>query len=259
MPTIKTGEGRIYITDHRKSDSSHVPVILVHGAGGTHLDWPAALRKLPQANAIAIDLPGHGKSEAPGRETIDDYTRAVIALMDALEIPQAVIAGHSMGGAIAQTLALDYADRAAGIILLGTGARLRVHPDIVERVLTDQQAVAELLRDWIWAESAPQTMRDLAYEQLMNTPAQVIHNDYKACNHFDVMPRLNEIAMPALVIGGTEDRMTPHKYSQFLHDNIANSHLVTVEGGGHMMALEQTDFVVAEIASWLDALHEVSG
>jgi pimeloyl-ACP methyl ester carboxylesterase len=252
VPHIRTSEGSLYITDHRRADNPALPVVLVHGAGGSRLDWPPLLRRLPQANAIAIDLPGHGKSPGPGRKTVSDYARCVAALLDALDIPQAIIAGHSMGGAIAQMMALDHAERVHGLVLIGTGAKLRVHPDILDRVLTDPQAVAALLKDWIWGPGTPESMRQLAYDQLMQTPPEIIHGDYLACDAFDVRERLEEIRAPALVIGGTADAMTPHKFSAFLRDHLPNADLVTVEGGGHMMALEHPAFVTDAIRTWLE-------
>ncbi|GAB4525035.1 MAG: alpha/beta fold hydrolase [Anaerolineae bacterium] len=229
-----------------------MPVVLVHGAGGTHLDWPGALRRLP--NTLALDLPGHGKSRLPGRTSIEDYTADVALFLEALNMPKAVIIGHSMGGGIAQMLALTHPEKVAGLVLVATGAKLRVHPDIVERVLHDQAGVAALLKEWIWAPAVPQTVREISYERLMETPAQVVQGDYYACDHFDIRERLAEIQAPTLIIGGTEDRMTPHKFSVFMQENIPQAELFTVEGGGHMLALEQPEPVTEAIRQWLERL-----
>ncbi|MFW5709032.1 MAG: alpha/beta fold hydrolase [Chloroflexota bacterium] len=251
MPHVETAEGAIYYTDHRRKESPHTPVILVHGAGGSHLDWPPELRRSPRANAIAIDLPGHGKSPGPGRDSIESYAAVVSALLRVLHIARAVIAGHSMGGAIAQVMALDYADQVSGLILVGTGAKLRVHPQVLDRILTNQTKVAELLKDWIWGENVSDPMRQLAYKQLMQTPAEVTHGDYLACDQFDIRDRLGKIDVPVLVIGGTADRMTPHRFSEYLTENLSQAKLVTIEGGGHMMALEQPESVARTVDNWL--------
>jgi len=251
MPLIETTTGSLFFADHRAAESPYPPVVLVHGAGGSHLDWPPQLRRLPKASVIAVDLPGHGKSPGPGRNSVSAYAADIIALLDLLKIPQAIIAGHSMGGAIAQTMALDHTGRVAGLILVGTGARLRVHPDILQRFLAEPEAIAALFKDWMWGENAPDSLRQTGYEQLLKTPPEVTHGDYHACNVFDVMERLGQITAPTLIIGGTADKMTPLKYAAHLQTHIPNSQLVTVEGGGHMMALEQPELVAQAIQDWL--------
>ncbi|MCL4255681.1 MAG: alpha/beta fold hydrolase [Anaerolineae bacterium] len=150
MPQTTTRRGSVYYADHRKADSPYPTVIYIHGAGGSHLDWSPDLRRMSQANAIALDLPAHGKSTPPHRTTIGEYANDVMALVDALEIKRAVFAGHSMGGAIAQQIAISYPDKVAGLMLIGTGAKLSVHPDILNRVMTDYEAVADLLAEWLW-------------------------------------------------------------------------------------------------------------
>jgi pimeloyl-ACP methyl ester carboxylesterase len=245
MPIINS----IYFTDHRKSDAPDVPVILVHGAGGSHLDWSIAIRRASQA--LAIDLPAHGKSAPPSHATISGYAQAVIDWMDGLNIPQAVIGGHSMGGAIAQTIALEYPERVAGLILIGTGAKLRVHPDILNLIQVNQAGVADMLKDWLWSADAPDQLRNLTYQQVMALSANVLHDDYLACDNFDVRDQIKNIHAPTLVIGGTQDTMTPHKFSVYLAENIPNADLVTVEEAGHMLILEQPEIVANAMSDWL--------
>lgn len=259
MPHIETSEGTIFFSDHRRDELAHLPLVLVHGAGGSRLDWPGELRRLPAANAIALDLPGHGKSPGPGCKSVEAYAKVIIAFMDALELPQVYLMGHSMGGAIAQQMALDYAGRVAGLILIGTGAKLRVHPDILDRIKTDKEAVANLLADWFWSGSKPEASRNGTYESNMDADTEVLYHDYAACNVFDIRDRLGEIRVPVLVISGTEDRMTALNYGEYLRDNLPDAELVVVEGGGHMMALEQPDVVTDAVKDWLDAQHEQAG
>lgn len=242
----------IYFTDHRKADSSAVPFILIHGAGGSHLDWGINIRRA--TGALAIDLPAHGKSQPPSHSRIEGYAEAVIQLMDGLQIERAVIGGHSMGGGIAQTIALTDPERVAGLVLVGTGAKLRVHPDILNLIHVNQAGVASLLKDWLWSDDAPDHLRELTVQQVMALSADVIHDDYLACDNFDVRERLGEIYAPTLVIGAVNDLMTPHKFSLYLADNIPNAELVTIENAGHMLILEQPDAVASAIREWLERM-----
>ena len=84
MPLTETIKGFIWYDDNRDL-TAHLPVtLMVHGAGATHLDWPAELRRLPEANAVVPDLPGHGRSPGLGRQSVGAYAADMIALLDAL-------------------------------------------------------------------------------------------------------------------------------------------------------------------------------
>lgn len=253
MPLRETARGPIYYADHRTEDNPRLPVIFIHGAVETHLVWPGELRRLPESNAIVLDLPGRGRTPLPRRNAVSEYAQDVIALMDALSLSQAIILGHSMGGAIAQTLALDFPDRTAGLILMSTGAKLSVHSDILDGVFVDQDKVAHLLADWMWGENASPEARATTYHTIRTAPADLIHGDYAACNAFDVRKRLHEIHAPALVIAGTADRMVAYKYGQFLQQHIAGAELVSIEGAGHMVMLEDPQAVTQAVRLWLNA------
>ena len=254
MPMVETSKGEVFYSDHRKAGSPYTPVVYVHGASGSRLDWPGELRNLPAANAIAIDLPGHGKSPDPGHDTIEAYAAVVRALMDAIDLDRGIIAGHSMGGAIAQMFALEYPERTAGLVLFGTSARLIVNPKILDQVMTAQQEVAQTLSGWVFGPTATDEMRDLMYGKMMALPPLVIYQDYLACNRFDVRDRLHKITAPTLIIGGEKDKMTRFSLSVDMHQDIPNSTLVKVENAGHMMTLEKTEFVVEAMRDWLTTL-----
>lgn len=251
MPFAETPNGQIYYAEYKHDEATVPPLILVHGAGGSRLDWPREVRRLPDTWVIVPDLPGHGKSPEPGRNSVEAYAQDIIALADALNIETFIAAGHSMGGAIAQTIALDYGDRLTGVVLVGTGAKLRVHTTILDQILSVQSEVANVLREWIWGPVATDDMRDLTYGKFMAMPASVAYGDYLACNRFDVMDRVHNITVPALIISATHDKMTPLKYSQYLHEKIADSELLVVQDAGHMMTVEEPIIVAEAIADWI--------
>ncbi len=244
-------ENRIWYADHRDPTAHRLPVVMIHGAGGTHLDWPAELRRMPEANAIIPDLSGHGKSKMPARTSISAYAADLIGLLDALRIPKAILLGHSMGGAIVQTMALHNPDRVQGLILIGTGAKLSVHPDILNGLVSNYEKTVQMIVDWQWAEGYEQIKR-LGHKRLLETNPKVLHGDFVATNAFDLRGQIAQIRVPTLIIGGTADRMTPFKFSTYLHEQIAGSQLVSVEDGGHMMAFEQPQVVAGAIQRWLE-------
>jgi pimeloyl-ACP methyl ester carboxylesterase len=229
------------------------PLVLIHGAGGNHLHWPPRIRRLQGWTVYALDLPGHGGSRGPGQSTIIGYRQAVEAWADALGLPPVVPVGHSMGGAIAISLALDAPARVAGLVLVGTGARLRVHPMLLEATRPGGAAadvLTGLMSTWYAAGASPR-IRDLTARTLASVEPAVLHGDFVACDSFDVMSRLDAIDRPALVVVGEDDQMTPVKYGRYLADRLARAQLEIVPGAGHMVMLEQPAAVERSLAGWL--------
>ncbi|MCX6069290.1 MAG: alpha/beta hydrolase [Chloroflexi bacterium] len=239
--------------EHRSggpSATGRPPLVLIHGAGGARLYWPPKLRRLQGWAVYALDLPGHGDSPGPGQSTIIGYRQAIEAWADGLGLPPVVAVGHSMGGAIALSLALDAPARVAGLVLVGTGARLRVHPMLLEATCLDDAGAEVLMSAWYSSASSPR-MRDLAARSLQATDFAVLHGDFMACDGFDVMDRLGAIGQRALVVVGENDQMTPVKYARYLADHMGRAWLEIVPGAGHMVMLEQPAAVEKILTDWL--------
>jgi len=251
MPAIELSDGSLYYAGTGRAARDRPPLVLVHGAGGSRLDWAPELRRLPGARVIALDLPGHGESTTPGRDTIDAYGRDVVALLDALAIDRAILVGHSMGGAIAQQVALDWPERVAGLVLLGTGSKLPVDPALPDRIVTEPDAALDWLVEWAWHPSAAPELKAQGRQMFASAPRDVARDDYRACQRFDTRERLAQIAAPTLVIGGEDDRMVPLKFSRTLAERIPGARLVVIERAGHMFPLEQPQQVATAITSWL--------
>jgi pimeloyl-ACP methyl ester carboxylesterase len=252
LPSIETPRGKLWYADYRHADLSPAtpPLLLIHGAGGSYMHFPMLLRHAPARRVLALDLMGHGHSAPPSRASIGDYAADVVAFLEALGVARADVCGHSMGGAIAQTLAIEHGALVQRLILIGTGAKLGVHPDLMNGVLNEFKAVARTIIDWSWG-GTDKRLKDIGYKTLVGTPAEVVYNDYSACNAFDVRSRLNEIQCPTLVMSGSADQMTPARSGEYLAHHIANAQFVLIPDGGHMMALEQPTLVTETILAWL--------
>ena len=241
----------IWYADHRDPTVHRPPVLLIHGAGGTHLDWPAELRRLPEANAIAPDLPGHGRSTGSVFNTVGAYAAALIDLLDSLKLTQVIALGFSMGGAVAQVMALHHPSRVAGVILLATSAKMHVDPTITDGLQSDYNTTLQTLIDKQWAEDAGEQVKRLSLRRLQEIDPAALRGDYQAVHGFDVRDRVAQINVPTLILSGTADRITPPADSDDLNEQIANSRLVKIDGGGHLVALEQPQAVADAVQAWL--------
>jgi pimeloyl-ACP methyl ester carboxylesterase len=216
-------------------------LILIHGAGGSYMYWPPEIRHLPAGGILAVDLPGHGASIGDCKGRIADYAYDLMGFMDQLQIEQAVLGGHSMGSAVALRMSLDYPERVMGLILVGAGAKLGVHPQLIRDAgsrETYPRAVSQIL-DWSFSQVADQNLVRLAGARMMDIPPQLMLADLEACNAFDVRHEVGQITKPTLIICGQEDQMTPVKSSAFLADQIQGSRLEIIPAAGHMVMLER--------------------
>lgn len=227
------------------------PLLLIHGAGGTHMHWPASLRRLPDWTVYALDLPGHGKSPGPGRNSIAAYCDVIYALVQGLGLDRVVLAGHSMGGAIVQEFALHYPGRLAGLVLVGTGARLRVAPAILDGIRSDFPAAARAITDGVYAPGAPAQLKRLYLQRYLETDPQVLYDDFYACDQFDRRADVARIETPALVLCGDADVMTPPKFSQSLAQTLPHARLTIVPHAGHMVALEAAEETTVAVEAFL--------
>ncbi len=251
MPYLDLNNERIYYALTGGRLSGGIPIVLIHGAGENHLVWPAGLRRLPDANVYAIDLPGHGKSTGAGRATIKDYADWLAAFLDRLGVAQAILIGHSMGGAIAQLMALLYPTCVAGLVLIATGAKLRVAPLLLELAQRDLAATVEWVSRSEWGSNVPEQLVRLGKQQMLTNRLEVIRGDYLACDSFDVRERLREIKAPTLIVSGTDDQLTPIKFATFMAENIPDARLVPVPEAGHMVMLEAETIAAIEVENFV--------
>lgn len=256
MPSLQRQEHEIFYTVQVRSGAK--PLLLIHGAGGSHLDWSAELRRLPSATVYTIDLPGHGRSSGSPRDSITAYAADVVSIIRELKIEDVVIAGYSMGGAIALELGLQKLSEISGLVLISTGARLRVNPQIFDLFSKDFRQVVNLLAQYYWSSKIPEEIIQISKNRMLNSNPEVFHKDLIACNRFDRMGQCGEITLPALVINGDEDNLTPPKYGRYLAGQLPNARLVKVPGASHMVFLERTELVANEISDFIAELGKMS-
>jgi len=246
----------LYYFFNPSENRSKPPVLLIHGAGGNHLFWPPEVRRLVGYRVYALDLPGHGKSDGIGQQSIPDYTKSILAFMDAVGISRALMVGHSMGGAIALDMALNHAGRVAGLCLVASGARLRVAPVFLENAgnATTSPQIIQAMKDFAYSPQTDMRVKDLAASRMVETRPAVLRGDFLACDTFDVRERLGEIGVPTLILVGSDDQMTPLAFSTYMAGKIPGAQMQRIENAGHMLMLEKPREVAHALSGFVEQL-----
>jgi pimeloyl-ACP methyl ester carboxylesterase len=226
-------------------------LIFIHGSGGCKESWQYQTQYFE--DSVAIDLPGHPDGELCS--SIDDYVEWLHGYVTENGDTDLVITGHSLGGGIALQYGLKYPENVKGLICVGSGARLRVHPMFLEGL---EKAIAAKENTQAFTETSlsliePELTKIIARRMQENGLAAML-NDLQACDKFDIMDRLGEIDIPLLAVSATDDVMTPPKYSQYLVDHMHNARAVVIEGGTHFVFAEKPDEVNRVIEDFLKTL-----
>jgi len=257
---MPTADGLYYFA-HEAEVTTRPPVILIHGAGGTHLNWPPQIRRLDGQPILAVDLPGHGKSDGVSRQVIGEYAADLLAFMDALKMRTAILVGHSMGSAIALTLAIQSPKRVLGLGLLGSGARLAVSPGLLQSAADPSTFLSAVQRvtEYSYSSQADPRLMELGEKRMAETRPPVLYGDFLACDGFDASADLPRIHTPTLILVGEQDKMTPPRLSRALNEQIPRSRLVTLPDTGHMLMLERPDPGAADFRRWFTQTIDVIG
>ena len=246
---------------HEGGRPTKPPMVLIHGAGGDHLSWPPEIRRLADVRVFTLDLPGHGKSEGPGCQSVVDYADSVVGFMNAAGLSRAVFVGHALGGAIALALAIDHPECVAGIGLISTGPRLPIATSVLENAANPATFIlaVQSLQELMHIPQASKYLKDQTFRHLSSIRPTLFHGDLRACDQFDVTTRLDAIRTPVLVLCGTDDQLTPRRYSESLAGQIHGAALQTIDGAGHLVMLEQPRRVSALLSVFLTAIPYLPG
>ncbi len=226
-------------------------MLLIHGAGMDSTVWQQQTRFVAHrgVRAVAVDLPGHGRSEGPAMTTIADMAHWVARFLDAAGLAPAHVVGHSMGTFIALELARHHPGKVTSLVLLGTAVGMPVHPELLQASLDDLDRAAALMASWGHAKPAhighnptPGLWMLGGARALVETGEPgALHTDFTACTEYrDAPEAAAAVACPVRLVVGLGDKMTPPKSA---HQLIAamDQDLVTVTrlaDVGHMMMIE---------------------
>ena len=219
-------------------------------------------------NALALDLPGHGRSGGEPLRSLPAMADWLRGLIESLDVPAVRLVGHSMGALISLELAARHPGKIAGLALLGAAARMPVHPALLETAVRPEPLAPELICDWgfgptghFGGHKAPGSwMLGHALRLLGQAAGPRLHSDLAACNDYEGGPgAASEVRCPTLIIAGALDRMTPARHGTKLAEAIQQARLVILPECGHMMMLEQPDATLDAVIAFLKSeLHAIA-
>ena len=228
-------------------------LIFIHGAGNTSKVWHYQIEHFPDAEAV--NLPGH-LSPGSSCTSVEHYVDWLHGYILEQKYSDPVLIGHSLGGAVAQLYALKYPRDIMALILIGTGARLRVAPELLSLIRDGIENPSSWLENFVkplYSRVAPEVGEKII-EKIAQSGAAVQLNDMLCCEKFDIMDKVHRIKVPTLLLYGSEDEMTPPKYGSYLAAKIQGAKLAIIDGGTHLVFAEKPEAANQAIKQFLGTL-----
>nr|MDO8133066.1 alpha/beta hydrolase [Candidatus Njordarchaeum guaymaensis] len=242
MPFISVNGLKTFHEDEGKGK----PLLLVHGACSDSRIWVNQIAGLSKKlRVIAIDLPGHGKSEPlNARGTIERYAEHVASFMKEIKIQKATIGGISMGGLIVQQLILKHTELFEKLIIVDSAAKIPVPQVALDLYRNQFEYAVKQLTPMSFSNKTtrvnPAVVKRHVEEDLQTNP-KVAAEDYEAVGEPDFTDELVKIKVPTLIIQGADDLLIRKEWAEFLHKNIKGSKLEVIPDAGHVNMLEKPD------------------
>ena len=259
--TIQGNKAYAY-TGGRPFDPSLPCVVFIHGAEHDHCVWVLQSRYLAHhgRGVLAVDLPGHGRSEGPPLESVEAMADWIVALLNAAGVPKAALVGHSMGSLIALECAARHPLRVTRIALVGTAFPMKVSDELLTATRDDEPLAQDMVNIWSHSTYAHYPSNPgpgfwVIGENLRLMQRQrpgVMHVDFKACNDYAAgAERAAQARCPALFILGRRDVMTPARSGRELAKAVPGARVVEVGGSGHALMAEKPDEVLDALNAFL--------
>ncbi len=243
-------------------DTAKPAVVFLHGAGMDHTVFALQTRYFAYRGraCLAVDFPGHGKSDGPALATVEEMADWVARALDALKVQNAALVGHSMGSMVALSCAARHPEKVRALGLIGTAMAMGVSPDLLNAAAANDPAAFDMVNLWGFgaragrggAEAPGLWMTGAGARILAQSAPGVLANDLSACNaHGAIGENAAKVACPTLIVQGSRDMMTPLKSARALAGAIKGARLAEIAGAGHMPMIEREEETRAALATIL--------
>ena len=243
-------------------DPGKPSIVFVHGAGFDHSWFGLQSRYFAYhgRNVLAVDLPGHGRSEGPPLQSVEQVTDWIVALLDSAKLDRASVVGHSLGALVALEFAARHPERVDRIALLGVAFPMKVTDAFLEAARKSEQAAYDMDTVWAHAPRVPlggnpnpgMWMYGDSLARLGRLAPGVLYTSLKACNDYAAgLESARKVKCPALFIVGRRDVMTPPRGAASIAQAIAGSRTVQVGSSGHSLMAEAPDAVLDALIEFL--------
>lgn len=248
-------------TGGRPLDPQRPCVVFLHGAGMDHSIWVLPSRWFARHGygVLALDLPGHGRSGGEALPTVEALADWLVAVLDALGVAQAALAGHSMGSLVVLDAAGRHPDRVRAAALLGTAVPMPVNDQLLAAAAANDHLALDMLNIFGHARRALLGGNEqigmwnpgLGIRLLERARPGVVHTDLGACNDYrGGLEAAARITCRVTLILGDNDLMTPARNAQSLIDALPGVKVIRLAGSGHCPFNEKPDAMLdALIAS----------
>ena len=237
-------------------------IVFVHGAAQDHGVWALQSRYFAYhgRNVLAVDLPGHGRSEGSPLASVAAIADWLVALLESLAIERAALVGHSMGALAVLDTAARHPRRVERIALLGPSAPMPVSKDLLDAARRDDHVALELINGWSFSATDQlggnplpgMWMTGNAMRLMERLRPGVLYADLRACQDYaDGLAAAAGVRCPALLILGQRDLMAPAKNATALIAALQDKRIVTLPDCGHSLMAEAPDAVLEALREFL--------
>jgi pimeloyl-ACP methyl ester carboxylesterase len=261
---VDVGGRAVYAyTASRAFDAARPTIVFVHGAANDHGVWALQSRYFAHHgfNALAVDLPGHGRSAGLAQPSVEALADWLVAFADATGAARAALVGHSLGSLAALEAAARAPAKVSHLALLGPAVPMPVSDDLLAAAKADDHVAFELINGWSFSAGGQLGgnrqpgvwMTGNAMRLMERTPPGMLHTDLAACHAYaNGLAAARLVRSPALLILGARDVMAPPRGAKELADALPNARTITLPDCGHSMMAERPDAVLDALIAFLN-------